>query len=942
MLAQEFAKNCTNLNAAVEIKGRAIGSENELTCKQAMEMKSVPLEKRLLEQIGVSGDKKAENDGTGSTRTEEGDEVAESVLVQSRNSYDAFLSHIFQHTMKILKKEKSESRLPYMLNLLMFLIKGLGNKKLADAQARLFASELTSRLSRSIALKEATVQVPGLMVETSMTRLFRALRLLLLREDSDLYEKQHDDPAKGKMINNPAVVCSVHNKPAVRRRSPRGVSKGRRFYVCGMERGKRCEFFQWADEVDGVPSDTPGSIFFKSIVRDCLWGQNHEIQGSLQAQLCGFLENVLLRDGHEESENSSKAACNEQAKAKPLASNESRQHQYETDLADGVFCSRQKLSAINPTVRNEDLSGFERGIRSMTLACAEGDPITGVSFLDACLEVMALVADYRTKGIYRWFSLLCELEASTRPLKIRVAAKKCIKGLCGRRRALFQSVRNHFSFGIHSKRLYSSVSKILEEALFIGEKARICGQSWVPSKSDGVSELGLGGLVGADELISENHKPTSLCRQIEKHIDELWAMARVGGDSWRYFCGLRSLPQGSIAATSSRFMDRLLSLPPLLVLLLTAFSLNGSCQLKLFRLVNLALTEPSTSGTASNQSDADEIEKILRTQGESVQGRSMVDTPENIILKGESKLVLKDLLFFVVHFVLHGRRSELRRTAVQIASRLAHQQLPMDRENLLEKLLSTNFMQLGRFGKGATEFFQFLQQIAEAVSSEKRVGYLASIVEECFIDQMVVIKSGQWKFSSCRSCLTSRPMHLKKAGNEKKSERREVSLLARTMKQQPGKGSEADNRRIPRSEKKLHAEQIGAFYRSRLDTLKYSLASNEFCTFVSLKQRMVISDLHIHVSDPRGRFVKTLTVFSSPRPSGEASELKNGHYDDLWQACARITLPRGASRASCKFSHPFVAANLKIEYTGFYERPGGSKSSDGSLLVHCPRCTRGE
>ena len=35
-----------------------------------------------------------------------------------------------------------------------------------------------------------------------------------------------------------------------------------------------------------------------------------------------------------------------------------------------------------------------------------------------------------------------------------------------------------------------------------------------------------------------------------------------------------------------------------------------------------------------------------------------------------------------------------------------------------------------------------------------------------------------------------------------------------------------------------------------------------------------------------------------------------------------------------------VAANLKIEYTDFYERPGDSLQSDNGFVVHCPRCSR--
>jgi hypothetical protein len=96
----------------------------------------------------------------------------------------------------------------------------------------------------------------------------------------------------------------------------------------------------------------------------------------------------------------------------------------------------------------------------------------------------------------------------------------------------------------------------------------------------------------------------------------------------------------------------------------------------------------------------------------------------------------------------------------------------------------------------------------------------------------------------------------------------------------------------------------------------------------------------LEVNDPRGRYVKTIKFYYMPRPMSSTCALKSEEYTGLWQSCGTIDLPRGSVRASYTLAVPIVAANLKIEYTDFYERPGGSKATDGSLLVHCPRCTR--
>jgi E3 ubiquitin-protein ligase UBR4 len=87
--------------------------------------------------------------------------------------------------------------------------------------------------------------------------------------------------------------------------------------------------------------------------------------------------------------------------------------------------------------------------------------------------------------------------------------------------------------------------------------------------------------------------------------------------------------------------------------------------------------------------------------------------------------------------------------------------------------------------------------------------------------------------------------------------------------------------------------------------------------------------------------VKTINIFFTPRPVSDLSILKSEQYAGKWQSCATLELTRGATRASANLAHSVPAANLKVEFTEFYERPGeGTRATDGSLLVHCPRCTR--
>ena len=48
-------------------------------------------------------------------------------------------------------------------------------------------------------------------------------------------------------------ICDVHGVPAVRRRCSHGIHKDRRFYVCGLEKNKRCNYFKWSDNVPELP-----------------------------------------------------------------------------------------------------------------------------------------------------------------------------------------------------------------------------------------------------------------------------------------------------------------------------------------------------------------------------------------------------------------------------------------------------------------------------------------------------------------------------------------------------------------------------------------------------------------------------------------------------------------------------------------------------------------
>lgn len=136
-------------------------------------------------------------------------------------------------------------------------------------------------------------------------------------------------------------------------------------------------------------------------------------------------------------------------------------------------------------------------------------------------------------------------------------------------------------------------------------------------------------------------------------------------------------------------------------------------------------------------------------------------------------------------------------------------------------------------------------------------------------------------------------------------------------------------------------EQLRPCVRSRLESSTLASCHGEYASFFQLKFRVVLSEVHLTVSDPRGRLVKNVGVYFSPRPVGDVSTLKSDKYSCHWQRCGTLSLARHGTTASLKLKNPVVAANIKVKYEDFYEKAGGSnRVSDGSFVLHCPRCTR--
>ena len=970
-------------------------------------MQPVSLEKMDVEQVEVQSTSRRGNSPSEASMDEEeelqkalrlslGETMSQDFQQQSElpigcQAYEDFVGYLFSSIVEllpsVLKRDRCGHQVGPLIRLLLDLVRHSRHEDAKNDRTKRFAKELAHGVSHILMLGTVQSKLPQDRIITLVTCLRAFTNLLVPEADSQYYMagSQPDDhgeeqrPTKQKDKTNPQFVCEVHNIPAVRRRCARGPHKDRRFYVCGKERGQRCKYFVWATEIEAKPEEKPkASSHFHDVIKGLLW--SHSPTGSLplHVRLCRLLEDeVFGEEGDECDVSLSMASTSNDKKTKnnPLKSFYSIQDM-ERDFADGVFCSREKLQ---DTVSGENAVKTEAtGTRELLMPVGtQGD--RGALLLEASLDLLTLIADHQTEGISRWFSLLCEINiSSNKPSSLRALAKKVLQSLCGGKRSLYHSVRDHFAFGFQLKSLYFHSSPVLVAALIVKEKARQCSVDWARIDNVSWSTIGVGDLIGTDDLISENDYTQMCAKKLGKVLDELWSVINKNrGESWRRFCGLRSLPHSHREIKKSGQGSKhgeaecsLAATSPIVALFWIACALNGTNQVLMFRLVDFALTnwkerksvhrksqESSSEGEGAN--DGNEDEEAMTVAEESL------SVPEEILLNGERKLTVDGIVAFAISFVYGGRTLELRRVAFHVIVKLCCKLSAENQGLVFQRLIALPLSELGHMGKTSVEFLNLLQSLCRSFDTSVPVREAADFVMNCFVQQMNAVKydrsNGEWavleygsgvstvkkKFdlSPCLYCC--RPHHLRiKEPTHKSLERREAASTSRgTSGSNSGGGTRSTSSPTSsrsQSQKKWHTNQVCNYARGRIDNWKDSSASNEFCSFYSLKYRLVVSDIHLTVNDPRGRFVKTITVYFTPRPATEVSRLKSADFEERWQKCATINLPRGASRASASLAQPVLAANMKLEFSDFYERPGGSKASDGSMLVHCPRCTRGK
>ena len=241
---------------------------------------------------------------------------------------------------------------------------------------------------------------------------------------------------------------------------------------------------------------------------------------------------------------------------------------------------------------------------------------------------------------------------------------------------------------------------------------------------------------------------------------------------------------------------------------------------------------------------------------------------------------------------------------------------------------------MGALGNASNYFFDLIMLFVECFGSELDLSNVSSCIAASFFSQMTVLNHYYGHNQGL----------LSKFETDSGGLSCNLSDCAFCQKQTPSKkATKSSNKKLDNSSQNNASvvgflpEQIRPYQRGRLEASTAANVSSEFSSYNQLKFRVALSQVHVTVSDPRGRLVKTIGVYFSPRQVSDASILKTAKYAHLWQRCGTLSLARGASEATCKLKNPVIAANLKFTYEEFHEKANSKRAPDGSFILYCPR-----
>lgn len=691
------------------------------------------------------------------------------------------------------------------------------------------------------------------------------------------------------------VLCETHHCAIEVRRFRAKGEEGKRFVCCKSD---RCGLFSW---VQSSPEDAAAnleSVFDKEASRH-IWElvTTKSDEKSLADTVCLIVEN--LGDDHDPTIPGDACAPS----FFPYTTEQAR-----NDVADGV------LSGLSRT-HNVCMSQF--------LQRAHAPPTSVESLSVVSMELLSLSSPVRVESLSSWHQVLCKMIGSEQSSARRSLAKTTLFRLCGADHDSYHRVKDAYALARLVRTLNEYSGSLIKRALIVKQKAHACGQDW-REEFDAVAHNGLD-FLGVKELLQEYSLPVA----IRSSLDDALSIAKRRSQNWQSFSH----------ATPEELRKENLQFSPLSIIFSLAVLLGGDSQLKALKLCELASppVEPPKQGRRHSSQ------------------RNMQQSafPFGSLSASDALLVFSDKI------VLNGGSADVRRTGCSIANQIfVRHASKEDIRQVFPKLMVLLEKCVAESGKNGIEFVALLSSAARELEGDSNLLQYASVVAEYLLIQMQTVRHHRanedfvvfdsrssstprkrFDLGFCVHC--SRPQVPVPTGAKRGEDRGKSSATARASE-----GSRKSSRAAGQgdSQKVDWVEgQVSPFSRAKLHSLRESHSSDEFSTFVALKNRLVISEISTEVHDARGRLVKCITVFSTPIPvlgRDGARELMSDAYNQKWQELGTMQLSRGASRASITLPKPIIAANIKIEYTDFHERPGDSGQSDKTFVVHCPRCSR--
>ena len=897
----------------VVIKGKTVGGDTKLTCA----------EMKMLQP--------------------------ETTVLQRQQLFDEFMNLLFIGVVTLLSKELSRShKAPNsLIELAVSLIRRSDKDGRKADRAKRLTKELVNGLSRALAKATECIESSGHAedLKGTMCTFLRALTNLPVQDKyvRDYLLGSQRDPEANDEIGKikPSCLCDVHGTNLVRRQCVAGVHKGRQYYVCGMDRQSRCNYFAWAEQFEAIGEEhIDPEMQFDDAIGEQVWMllllPATEGSNPIQAQLSLFLDTFSMRKALIQGQSQSDEG-NQRLELKCYDLESAR-----TDLYDGAFCSRERLGVTVTEKVFHNISNRSDGGNSENSTTRDGGDLL---LLETSLELLALVGGPMSNSIATWSSLLCGVILSAeKSSKLRSLAKRALMQLCGGQRDRYLALRDHHVFGFQFEKLIRASEGALKACRLLKEKARQCGPKWRSKENVSLNRFTFGELFGTQDLVSEDLAMLELDQAAHKALHELATGAKRRAENWRRFCGLKEIP---MSPRENESLPEMFQTPPITCLLWIACTVSIDNLGKVLTLVDLALS-PSNAGkvmpdkSLGLSSSDDQIENTVVSEQ-----KEPIDLPGLSYKSPEAMLSfsVEDAHAFVVRFVCNGGTIGIRRVASNVSAKIANHMEPSDVGHLFKSLIAYPLCHTGEVGKNHVEFLALLHSLPKRARRFADTASSAAIVQSYLKQQIVAIRQDRsngeyvhyetktkssiqrkrFDLACCTHC------HRVHQASSKRPDKNSISRSASS--------SRPNTSREP-SKTPWLTEQVSPFVRGHLDSNRDSCTSNEFATFFSLHCRLSVSAVYAEVNEPRGRYVKTIAVYSTPRRVDDPSILKSEDYADKWQLCGTLSLAPGATRATCTFTKPVVAANIKIEYTDFYERSGGSKASDGTLLVHCPRCTR--